>query len=63
MFSFSNAYITIPYTIALYGDGGANGFKFAPDAANAYAASLKGSHTFVDWVSAKFDGAQLTRSS
>ena len=63
MYSFSNAYITVPYTIALYGDGNANGFKFAPDAANAYAACLKSSACVVDWVSAKFDGAQLTRSS
>ena len=61
MYSFSNAYITVPYTIALYGDG--TNFKFAPDAANAYAACLKSSAYIVDWVSCKFDGAQLTRSS
>ena len=63
MYSFSNAYITVPYTIALYGDGNVNGFKFTVDAANAYAACLKSSTCIVDWVSAKFDGAQLTRSS
>ena len=63
MYSFSNAYITVPYTIALYGDGNVNGFKFTVDAANAYAACLKSSACIIDWVSAKFDGAQLTRSS
>jgi hypothetical protein len=63
MYSFSNAYITVPYTIALYGDGNVNCFKFTVDPANAYAACLKSSACVVDWVSCKFDGAQLTRSS
>jgi len=62
MYSFSNAYITVPYSIVLYGDGTI--FKFsAGDPANANAACLKSSACIVDWVSAKFDGAQLTRSS
>ena len=39
-------------------------FKFkAGDPSNANAACLKSSTTIVDWVSSKFDGAQLTRSS
>ena len=62
MYSFSNAYITIPYSIILSGDGTIFKFK-AKDPANAFAACLKGSHTIVDWVSAKIDGTQLTRSS
>ena len=64
MYSFSNAYITIPYSIILTADGIANGLRFdIKDQANIYAASLKSSSCIVDWVSAKFDGAQLTRSS
>ena len=64
MYSFSNAYITIPYSIILSGDGTASGFKFkANDTSNSYAASLKGSHCVVDWVSTKIDGVQLNRSS
>jgi hypothetical protein len=62
MYSFSNAYITIPYSIILSGDGTVLKFK-SKDPANAFATCLKGSHTIVDWVSAKFDGTQLTRSS
>ena len=62
MYSFSNAYITIPYSIVLYGDSTIFKFK-AGDPANANAACLKSSACIVDWVSAKFDGAQLTRSS
>ena len=62
MYSFSNAYLTIPYSIILMGDG--TNIKFdLKDKANIYAASLKSSACIVDWVSAKFDGAQLTRSS
>ena len=42
MYSFSNAYITVPYSIVLYGDGTI--FKFsAGDPANANAACLKSS--------------------
>ena len=62
MYSFSNAFTTIPYSIILSGDGTTFKFK-ANDPANAFAACLKGNHTIVDWVSAKFDGTQLTRSN
>jgi len=62
MYSFSNSYITIPYSIVLYGDGTIFKFK-AGDPANANAACLKSSACIVDWVSTKVDGAQLTRSS
>ena len=50
------------YSIVLYGDGTIFKFK-AGDPSNANAASLKSSAAIVDWVSAKFDGTQLTRSS
>jgi len=64
MYSFSNAYITIPYSIVLTTTGGANDLKFdVKDQVNTFAACLKGNHCIVDWVSCKFDGAQLTRSS
>jgi len=64
MYSFSNAYITIPYSIILTADGVANGLRFdVKDQVNTFAACLKGNHCIVDWVSFKVDGAQLTRSS
>jgi hypothetical protein len=62
MYSFSNAYLTIPYSIILSGDGTTFKFK-VKDPANSFAACLKGNHTIVDWVSCKFDGTQLSRSS
>jgi hypothetical protein len=62
MYSFSNAYLTIPYTIVVANDGTNLRFK-VEDQANIYAASLKSSACIVDWISCKFDGAQLTRSS
>jgi hypothetical protein len=61
-YSFSNAYLTIPYTIVVANDGTNIRFK-VEDQANIYAASLKSSACIVDWISCKFDGAQLTRSS
>ena len=64
MYSFSNAYLTIPYSIVLTTAGGTNDLKFdLEDQANTYAACLKSSACIVDWISCKFDGAQLTRSS
>jgi len=60
MFSFSNAYITIPYTINLTASG--TGFTFKVDPSNAYSACLKGAHTIVDWISLKFDTSQLSHN-
>ena len=62
MYSFSNAYLTIPYTIVLANDGTNMRFK-VEDQTNIYAASLKSNACIIDWISCKFDGAQLTRSS
>ena len=60
MFSFSNAYITIPYTIQLTASG--TNFAFKVDPSNAYSASLKGAHTIIDWISLKFDTSQLSHN-
>ena len=61
MYSFSNAYLTIPYSIVLIADNTNIKFK-VDDQVNIFASSLKSSSCIVDWVSCKFDGAQLTRS-
>ena len=61
---FEHDFQLILYSIILTADGITNGLRFdVEDQANTYAACLKSSACIVDWVSCKFDGAQLTRSS
>jgi hypothetical protein len=57
---WSQAYLTIPYTIVLTP---ASGMTFVQDDANVNAVSVKSYASFVDWVSCKFNGVSTTRNS
>ena len=57
---WSQAYLTIPYTIVVTP---ANGMNFVQDDANVNAISVKSYSSFIDWVSCKFNGVSTTRNS
>ena len=57
---WSQAYLSIPYTIVLTPAGGMN---FVADDANVNAVSVKSYSSFIDWCSCKFNGVSVTRNS
>ena len=62
-YTWSQAYLAVPYTITVVPSGGANGLAFTVDDANVNALSVKSYATFMDWVSVKFNGVSCTRNS
>jgi len=62
-FDWSQAYITIPYSVVVTPSGGANGLNFVQDDANINALSIKSYATFIDWVSIKYNGVSCSRNS
>jgi hypothetical protein len=73
-YSWSNAYVAIPYTVTLdavdgYFTGAINdaaagaGSISASSPENAYAVGVKGYQHFIDWTSIKFNGVACNRSS
>ena len=62
-YAWSQAYLSIPYTITVAPSAGAGGLNFVADASNVNALSVKSYATFIDWVSVKFNGVSCTRNS
>ena len=61
-YSWANAYVSIPYQVAILPDGGTNGLAMVISPANVNAMSVKNYLNFVDWQTIKFNGVQCNGS-